>query len=498
MYNSPELDQFKKIFTPSGDIYPYRKKDALKLMVKASRQLIEKSVDLLFIDDGSYVLSDAIDQIDMTLHENEELVDTDLSTNIDSVLQFSEYLDKEKHIPLKEFCLNVKKYNIFVYRDIALDKIHTNFKEIIPFITQPSEIGADALNINVGTFNHNVNRLINKLGLQSKKDLALWAQVKGYDFGVNTLVKSEDLSTQERYIATYICLSDKELSSVLKLTDRRIQQIVQSLFNKTGAKNRIELALMAFNNNFQLTQSEKVDMQIPKGLEPYTPTQRKYIAVMFLPYNEIAKLHNTQNDNISLVLSRAQQISGTSTKIEFALHLLNSGYVFKINQPLKPLNKIFTKLEFDIANSPYLPKHELIEKFNFSSDQMDGKTSLLRAKSGARTNIELALMARLYDSGLYLEKSRMQIKSREEQFMEKFGAEIKSFDKLREFLKFATPKQQQYIKAYYLSDKNPTWKEIANENNVFSSVPHIVAFHGIKKIIKIIKQENVIKNIVDN
>jgi len=354
-------------------------------------------------------------------------------------------------------------------------------REVLPFLHLPGEEAAAALGIKVSTLQQRVFYGKQKIGAETREAFAIWALEHGVNYDVATPPPMDQFTLRERTIAHHLDKENPGIVNELTLSDKQVARGVMSLLRKTGAKNRTELALIARIYGFLPLEEEVSAAKTVEALEPFTEYQRPVISRLHLPREKISGELGITKYSVQGAIRRAMLIAGLSNKTELAIKLHEDGLQFAIRQPKRPLHELLTRDELDICMSLHLPYQEIADSHGLPRQRVNEWVSYMKAKTGARTRVELALMVRVFDTGRAKEPYR-NIRPREERFFEALGIDPVPMEEALTWLQYATSRQAEYIEAYYFSPEKVSWRAIGEQFIVHKATAILAAIRGLERI----------------
>jgi DNA-binding NarL/FixJ family response regulator len=354
-------------------------------------------------------------------------------------------------------------------------------QEVLPVLHLPGEDAATLLGINRTALQQRVHHIKNKAAVETRAGLAIWALERGVNYDVALPPPMEEFSLRERVVASHLDKQNPDIMREQGFSSREVRSDVMSLLQKTGAKNRTELALIARIYGFEPLPEELAADQPPDVLKPFTKFQRPVLSRLHQPYKIIAGELGIAEYSVQGAVRRALEIADIPNSVALALKLLEEGLTFDIHDPGRPLHELLTEQELGIAQSLELPFQEIADKYGLTEARVNALVGYIKTKTGARTRTELALIARIFDTG-QAKPLYHNIRPRKERFFEALGIEPIPMEEARTLLEHVTPRQAEYLAAYYFSEKQLSWRAIAKQLFVRRETAIIAATRGVERI----------------
>lgn len=351
---------------------------------------------------------------------------------------------------------------------------------ILAYLHLPAKEAARLLGIKYGNMSTRSHSAKQKLGVETREELALWALEHGVVYDVAKPPEMETFTLRERLVASRLWRRNPDIAKDLDITDKQVRSDVMSLLKKTGANNRTELALIAQIYGFEPFPEELED-DTPEALKPFTDFQRRVLSRLHLPGDIIAGELGISRYGVAHAVDYAKRKTGTSNRTALALKLMEDGYQFDIHEPDRPLQELLTDQELAIAKSLYKPYEEIAQDQGLDFLRVNNLVDYMKRKTGARTRVELALIAHMFDTG-QSKSIYHNIRPREDRFFEALNIEPIDMEEVRELLSHATPKQAEYIEAYYFSEKPVSWRVIGERFFVTRANAMQAANRGLARI----------------
>ncbi len=374
-------------------------------------------------------------------------------------------------------------------RTQGLDGLSALQREMLPNIHLPDGVTSAREGRSVGAIGAVYRRASRNLGFDNRRELALWAAAQGMSFDLKERPPVQRFTTRERQVGTRLCRTDSEIAKDLKVTLGQVRLSVMALFEKTKARTRTELALMA-GDDFEPRPEELVD-RTPVPLRDFTPVQRLVLEHIHLPRDVIAEQTGRSNNNVASVIHRAVERAEAPNETALAVRLSEAGMTFDVPDPRRPLNEVLSEKKAEVAWSLHMTSDERRRETGLTDRQVDSIVAAMCRETGARTRVELALMVREFDTGDYRVVEYREL-SPEERFYRKLGIKTLLPTRRAELLGMVTSAQREAIQAYYFSEKPRSWRDIGKQLGISHSTARRWANEGIEQIRKRLKADNLV------
>jgi DNA-binding CsgD family transcriptional regulator len=312
----------------------------------------------------------------------------------------------------------------------------------------------------------------------SREELAVIKLREGAEYDILEAPPKEEFTFRERMVATRLSRKNAEIAEELGLTRKQLALAVSSLWEKTGARTRTELVLMARINNFEPAEEEFTFIPLA-GMEGFTPDECEVLEYLHLPYKEIAaytgKTHNVIKHTIGGVFEK----TGLRNRTALIVELYERGAKFDITHLERPLVELLNSEEMEIALLAHLPYEEIGERVNLPAGKVSSLMSHARDKLGARSRPELAIMVREFDTG---ERREKDTRSRKEKFAAKLGLESLEGCNIELLLDHAAPIEHELIAGYYLSEEEASWRALGTRLTLSRSAAYARAHREIRRM----------------
>lgn len=149
-------------------------------------------------------------------------------------------------------------------------------------------------------------------------------------------------------------------------------------------------------------RTKQQDQEHRKALRGFPTKLREVLPLLTLgSYPKIAKGLGPQatTESIEQAVKRARARLGCKTNPGLALEMHSRGLKYHVPRPPAPLVRLLTNREMDIAALLSLPYSDISALMHTVPDLLKGNLTYMRQKTGARSNVELALMVRIFDTG---------------------------------------------------------------------------------------------------
>lgn len=393
---------------------------------------------------------------------------------------------REKSLEKERAKFNVQNHTLWSSRKGQAEKIlNSSELEVLPHLHKDDKTTAALLGISTAAVRSRVYNAKEQLGLESRTAVAIWSLQHGVEYELPEPPPMAGLTLRERQVATRLGLRQAGVAEALGLSEQQVGRVVSSLLQKTGAANRTELALMAHFYGFEPLDRE---LDVPETLKRFTPFEQKIITRLHLPSKIIAGELSISHYAIAHAMKHAMKRAGVPNRAALALDVYKRGAVFHVDKPSRPFQETLTKQEVEIAKSLHAEYKDIVNTHNLSLEKLHQLVGYMKTKTGARTRIELMLMAHMYDTGEY-KPIYHNVRPRNERLFEALGVESVSHEEVRRLLGYATPRQAEYIEAYYLSEEELSWRAIGEVFSVRREAAIQLANRGLARIRQGIRKE---------
>jgi len=106
----------------------------------------------------------------------------------------------------------------------------------------------------------------------------------------------------------------------------------------------------------------------------------------------------------------------------------------------------------------------------------------LQKRLGAKTRVDLMLMARMYDGG---ELRQPDDRSRRDKLAGKLGWKVLDVERIRSELTKLSERQRTFVEAYYLSNREMDLYELAREHDVNIQAARSALKNGLNRLRKL-------------
>ncbi len=466
-----------------------------------TREVVGLELVTIEPDDG-VPIQELLDRIDEAVHEQEE-PDTNLSKKIGRLLLVAEKPDIE--VKLSDVSVTTSEEGSIIYkRSRSLEEQREEWKSrrteidelltpaeilVLPHLHKPRKKAVEDLRLTGSmALTRRIGDAKQKLGLDTAEELALWALEHGIEFDLTEPPEISKFTLRERQVACNLWRKNPEIPTHLGITPRQVQLDKTSLYQKVGADSRTELALIARYYGFEPSPEELASSagNLPEVLRIFTKQQRKVIPHIHLPDDvATAELGYSSPTSVRYIIQRARERADVPNRIALALKLFEGGLRFDVRKPKKPLGEILTEDELEFVyslNDPELDR-DLAEELDAKVEDVQGRVYNIKGKTGARTRLELILMVRQFDNG-ESKPVPPNLCPKKERLFEALGIDPVPLEQVRPLLRHTTPRQAEFIEAYYFAGDDVSWRDVAKEFNVVPSAAVQRATQGFAKIRK--------------
>jgi DNA-directed RNA polymerase specialized sigma subunit/DNA-binding CsgD family transcriptional regulator len=323
------------------------------------------------------------------------------------------------------------------------------------------------------TFYSRLHSLYETLGIPNRTSLALASKKAGIEFNTPKVPKGTHFTPTERKIAPYLHLEFAEVAKMLGYSEESVERVSTGLRAKLGAQSRTELVLMLDTADLREPAPK------PKEVEEFTAYELKVLPFIQHETSVIMQLTGLTNSGVQTALNKAFKRTGTNSRQALALNLLERGFPIAIAPPKDSLNALFHEKQMDVLKNLHLERPEVARLGDMTENAVASFIYEAQQKTGARTQIELLLMAHIYDTG---ERRAKDERTKHERLADKLGWGTLNAERLNGLLEMLNPKQQTLIKSYYLSDEEITWSTIAKGLGIDTHVAISTAHYGLLRM----------------
>ncbi|MDB5160070.1 MAG: hypothetical protein JWO99_333 [Candidatus Saccharibacteria bacterium] len=327
--------------------------------------------------------------------------------------------------------------------------------------------------LNSSTFYKNLHSLYETLGIPNRASLALVSKKAGIEFDIAPIPKGTHFTPTERRIAPYLHLKFAEAAKILDYSEESVERVSTGLRAKLGARSRTELVLMLDTADLREPAPK------PKEVEEFTSYELKVLPFIQHETSVIMQLTGLTNSGVQTALNKAFKRTGTNSRQALALNLLERGFPLAVAPPKDSLSALFHEKQMDVLKNLQLERSEVARLGDMTESAVSSFIYEAQQKTGARTQIELLLMAHLYDTG---ERRAKDERTKHERLAEKLGWGTLNAERLNGLLDTLNPKQQTLIKSYYLSGEEVTWNAIAKGLGIDTHVAISTAHYGLLRM----------------
>ncbi|MEO6110024.1 MAG: hypothetical protein ABIP50_03380 [Candidatus Saccharimonadales bacterium] len=207
--------------------------------------------DVPTLPEGVIFTDKQLDVISLT-HYSYEDISEKLNTSFQAINDMTTLLKKKmKARSRTEMAIMARLNNLVPRVDEAPDylKVFTLFqREIIPhLLLEDTEAIMNVTGLSKDAVGGAVSRMLERVGLDKRRQLALYLYEHGYEFNIPEPIKpmADAFNTDRLYIYQNLDLTDDELVERTGVDVSRLHYDIAEGFRKTGARNRTELLLMA-------------------------------------------------------------------------------------------------------------------------------------------------------------------------------------------------------------------------------------------------------------
>lgn len=327
------------------------------------------------------------------------------------------------------------------YRDI----------EILRLLNLENKQIALELGLNKATVSHRLSEIKAKLGVDNREAAALEMFRRGMVFDLPDIPEREAFSVQERQVAMRLTQSNKLISQELGLSKRQLDRVMNRLYGKTGARTRAELVVLAHLHDFEPTE-EELNPPLPKTL---SPLQVEICQRMI--YQQDHEMADEMPVSISTIQKHAERMvaeNGLYDRTQLILELYRQGMEFDVIDPERPLTEILTAHEIDIVRCLDMPYEQIAEAFGYDDRmQINNIVSRLKAKTGARSRHELALLVEMIDEANEEPLEMADYSTNEWRLAQRLGLKTLQACDIDTLILEAYDQDRAAIRAYYLAEK---------------------------------------------
>jgi DNA-binding NarL/FixJ family response regulator len=219
-----------------------------------------------------------------------------------------------------------------------------------------------------------------------------------------------------------------------------------------------------------------------KALKLFNLREKKVLPYLHLSTDQIAEVTGESPEDINRFISSAHKKIGVHARPALARYLEEQGFSFDVKSPPAPLHELFDSQEMSIIQSLYYSDDEISELMNIPKSSVVYLVNKLTIRLEARSRTEAFLMAHRFDTG---ERHEPYPRTKKEKLVIKLGWATLDIIHLEETLENVTPRTANLIRAYYLSDEDVLWKDVAPQFSLSNEAAIVAARHGILKIRKL-------------
>lgn len=342
-----------------------------------------------------------------------------------------------------------------------------------------------------------IREIRKKLGASTKEEAALIAYKRGFEFDILDIEPRENFTVDERLVGMRLWKRNADIAQELGFSEYKISKLRQSLTEKTHARSRAELLLMAHANDFEPTDEELNPPELSL-FERLDDLQKEVIGcTIYMKDAEIGELPgiDLKDSQINTLINEVIRKSDLPYKNRpsLVLELHRQGMEFDVMEVDEPLSDLLYAHELDVARLIHLPYEEIDRELSLglTVEQIGGIAKRVKRKLGARSRQELALIVEIYDDGSEaLEATNSDNRWRLARYLGLKTLESCDIDSL---LGVTTKREREVITAYYLADDAVTWAEVSELMDFSERNAHTAAVRGIGRMIRKLNGEPVEK-----
>lgn len=304
---------------------------------------------------------------------------------------------------------------------------------------------------------------------ETREAIAVEALRRGAEFDTLPIPGIKTFSILERQVATRLVHKNKSIANQLDLSRTQLVHIINSLYKKTGARSRVELALVAHANDFEPSEDE-VASSSKIYVEQLSATQADILKrALYMSDDEIADKLSETRANVSKTVQVAMAETGTTNRAGLVLELHRNGFTFDVIKPERPLTKILQPYEARIIKSMDKPYREITGDFRYDQSQIENTIFKAKKKVGARSREELALLLADIDLQSFDEQEVLKEKRRQE-LAQKLGTKTLSAHDIEVLLLTVPEEERKIISARYLGDTAVTWVTLSQRFGLHENI----------------------------
>jgi DNA-binding CsgD family transcriptional regulator len=364
---------------------------------------------------------------------------------------------------------------------------------LLPLLHLPTDEIEKRMDLSPQRTKSAINQVTYTLGVRTRAEAARVAFEGGVHFDIQASPQIDELTLEERQIASRSAKSNEQIAVELELRKGKVARLRKSLMKKTQARTEIELSLIVLDGQLEPTKKEIEEAAPHRALKEFTPMQRQVLERLHLPPKTIAAELGTSEDKIYHKLAISRKIMGIDNTIAMALELNRRGLEYDILTPRCEFSQHLSAKDMKVVeNLAYSTNRAIANITGHTPGRVENIVTHSKAKTGARSRVELALMMREFDTG-----KRRPVRNRQEKLADKLGVQSLDDCDIEAMMAKLSPNQRQSIRAYHLLDetaqKPPSWKQINQELGMVNGPAY--AGVGIKRMRQMLEAE---KELIDN
>jgi DNA-binding CsgD family transcriptional regulator len=353
-------------------------------------------------------------------------------------------------------------------------------RRVLPVLHLPGEEASRRAGLQLSSIRSATHRVSEKFGAQTREELAIELHRLGVRYDLLPPPLAGSLTVRERLVAACLYKRNPEIAVELGMTEKTVGRSVQSLLRKTHARTRTELALMAHVYRWRPTSHELAD-KTPEVFKKFPSFQRPILERLDKPSEMVCKELGLSEWAVQGAITRAMAIAGVKTRTALALQLHEQGITFDVPEPARPLAEILNEQELYVARSLGEKNQTIAVQLGLPVKRVHDLVGYVKFKTGISHRAALALMVKVHDSG-ESKQPYHNVLPREERFFAALGIAPRPFVEARSLLRFATPRQTEYLEAYYFSEEQLSWRGVAKLLKVQRPVAIQIANRGLARI----------------
>jgi len=266
-------------------------------------------------------------------------------------------------------------------------------------------------------------------------------------------------------------------NGLLSDDEQPIHTIIRFTSTVKNALTPTELLLKAEQDQELSLRTAEVE-----PLSAFTPFQQSVLPYINLSTQEIMQQTNLSQYNVGRAAFEAGKRVGVSGRKGLAAYLLERGFVFDIPAPTRPPNEILDSRQIVFAQNLHLSNDKLTQLTGVPENSIGPIILKLQKRLGAKTRVDLMLMARMYDGG---ELRQPDDRSRRDKLAGKLGWKVLDVERIRSELTKLSERQRTFVEAYYLSNREMDLYELAREHDVNIQAARSALKNGLNRLRKL-------------